>query len=250
MGPPTGSWTTTDPPGSRSRPPSEEGRGIDDRGGPVDRDVQGPGPGSGGEDDVPPVERGLVQVGRGHLGVEGDGDGEPSALRLEPAGQVGQALPARAHRRRSRAHRRPVRCARPPPPGAHARRGPGRTRVRRARLRPPGRPGSLGRSLVGWLVGLVAAAGLAHAAHDGVAVVADVTGLVAQDAWPDPVWRARPDQRHQAGVGDLCPGHLDQVGRPAVQRRLARRQGRPCCLGGPRGRGRSPRGASGHRARG
>ncbi len=58
----------------------------------------------------------------------------------------------------------------------------------------------------------MAAAGLSHAAHQGVAVVPHPAGLVAEDAGPHPLGRARTHQVHQAGLGDLGPGHLDQVG--------------------------------------
>ena len=81
-----------------------------------------------------------------------------------------------------------------------------------------------GRALLGRLdgrvLGLMAAARVTDAGDDGVAVVAYPAGLVAQDARPDPLGVAAPQLGHQVRVGDLCPGHLDQVGAAAVQRRL------------------------------
>ena len=62
---------------------------------------------------------------------------------------------------------------------------------------------------------LVAGAGLAHAADERVAVVADPAGLVAQDARAGR--RPRADLGHQPRVGDLGPGHLHQVGRAVGQ---------------------------------
>ena len=64
----------------------------------------------------------------------------------------------------------------------------------------------------------MAAARVAHAAHQGVTRVADLARLVAQQAGPD-LPRTVPAQlADQAGVGDLGPGHLHQVAATAVQR--------------------------------
>ena len=72
-------------------------------------------------------------------------------------------------------------------------------------------PGIPSEPSVGGSFGLVPAAGLAHAAHDGVAVVPHPTGLVAEDARPGPRRIAGPHQPDQSGLGDLGPGHLDEV---------------------------------------
>ncbi len=62
------------------------------------------------------------------------------------------------------------------------------------------------------LGGLVTAVRLTDTADDRVAVVTHPAGLVAQNARPHLVGRARACETHQVGFGDLRPGHLDHVG--------------------------------------
>ncbi len=86
------------------------------------------------------------------------------------------------------------RSARPPGPGGRHRRAPGRTRARRPRPRPPGRPPMRPVAVsTSGSVGLVTASRLPDTGHDRVADVADLAGLVAEDAGPDPV-RSVTDQ--------------------------------------------------------
>ena len=71
-------------------------------------------------------------------------------------------------------------------------------------------------------VEFVTAPGLDYAGDDRVPVVADHARLIAQQAGADPVRLVGPQPCDQVRVGDLSPGHLDQVGGPVGQRRLRR----------------------------
>ena len=61
---------------------------------------------------------------------------------------------------------------------------------------------------------------LADTAHDRVADVADLAGLVAENAGAGLLRPAGADQRDEARLGDLCAGHLDQVAHAVVERGL------------------------------
>ena len=60
-------------------------------------------------------------------------------------------------------------------------------------------------------LGFMAAIRLADAAHDRIADVARLTGLVAQDAGPDAFGHAGGELEDEIGIGDLRARHLDSV---------------------------------------
>ena len=207
---------------------------------------------------APPVRVGRARrpaSAAGDLGARSRGSTPtPAHSRDQPVDQQGHPLAARAHGgAAAAAPPSSVVALDAPAPGGPGGPAPGRTR---ARPRPPpttstsvgrriGAPDGRVVSTVSWPT-----AGLAHAADDRVAVVTDVAGLVAEDARPDPVGLPGADRRHQPGVGDLGPGHLDQVGHPVVEGRLRPRPGRRHCPAAPPGPARRRPPASAGRGRG
>ena len=134
------------------------------------------------------------------------------ASRSRPGGAPRSAAPRRCGSPRSASRTRWTR--------------PARTR---AASRPAGPPPTTSTSraprvgaLLGRVLGLVAAAGVAGAGDQGIAGVAHPAGLIAQQAGPGYCGPVLAQLGDQLGVGDLGQGHLDQVAGAAVQRGLGR----------------------------
>ena len=239
-GPPTGSCTTTGPSGKEAGSLCQQDQRIEHRARPVHRDGhrrrQGPGgqhhlerPRPGRRRGRPSRPRRPVSTTTPWARHSATSHSASPARRSRPGPTAAarRAPPARSDRSTTR-----TRCPRADSTRAHS--SPA-TPAPTISTSPLDRIGPVHRGLER----LVAAAGLAHAAHHRVAVVPDMAGLVAEDAGPHPGAVAAAHQGHQARLGDLGPGHLDQVGRPVVEGGLGHRRVDDAALqhdGGPAGR--------------
>ena len=231
-GPPTGSWTTTGPSGRRPAPCRSSASGSS-----TGHDRRRPGRRSAaGRDPVAsttsaPSAPGGVEVGGRHLdpGLDDDplgaGTRPPATRPARPAARdpgppppPASAPPARSDRSTTRG-----RCPRSRQhPGAfeagHARADDQHVPGRPDRSRRPGAR-SVSCPLRGSPTQLTIGLRLSRTWQ---AWLQRMQGRTREPS-------AAADQRHQAGFGDLGPGHLDQVGGPVVEGRLGHSTGRRHC---------------------